>query len=226
MSYCFLLISVFFLANITDSAVAAPFPVQNDPLNAPRLDPDQLDNLIAPVALFPDPVLRVVLTGSAHPDQLGEAQSSIHAHANGLSNGSNWDDSVRGLATFPNVVGLLSQDPTWTSQLGVAYGSQPDDVMDAVQRMRARARAMGWLSSSAEQTVTGPNDAIQIQPADPRVIYIPVYDPQSVWGRPALGNYPRLFYPGESYAGIGPGLRFLPGVEVGDASPRAGASFQ
>jgi len=124
----------------------------------------------------------------------------------------NWDASVQALVAFPNVLVTMNQDVHWTTALGNALLAQQSDVMAAVQRMRARAQANGRLSSTAQQTVTtetqGRQAAIDIAPADPRVIYVPEYDPAYVWGPPAWGYYPPLYYGGY-------GFGFYPGINIG-----------
>jgi len=221
----FVLLTSAEMMNMTSSASAASIPVRELP-SAPapaHLDPDQLDNLIAPVALFPDRVLRMLVIAATHPDQLGEAQRWLHVHQDGNTEErlsavaeQNWDASVKGLASLPNVIALLNQDGGWTRQLAQAQISQSDDLIDSIQRMRGRALALGTLGSTPEQNVTiSAGGIIEIKPSNPGMIYIPVYNPEYVWGAPVLGYYPLLYYPTESYDLIGPGLRFLPGVDVG-----------
>jgi hypothetical protein len=212
------------MMNMNNSASAASIPVRELPSEpAPvHLDPDQIDNLIAPVALFPDRVLRMLVIAATHPDQLGEAQRWLHVHQEGNTEErmsavaeQNWDASVKGLASLPNVIALLNQDASWTRRLAQAQISQSDDLMDSIQRMRGRALALGTLDSTPEQSVTtGAGGAISIKPSSPGMIYIPVYNPEYVWGAPVLGYYPLLYYPTGSYDLIGPGLRFLPGIDV------------
>ena len=115
------------------------------------------------------------------------------------ANQQNWDPSVQALVAFPDVLNRLNSDISWTTDLGNAFLAQQADVMSAVQRLRASARMKGHLASSQQQTVSMQTQdgqaAIVIQPADPQVIYVPVYDPAYIWGPPAWGYYPPLFYP-------------------------------
>ena len=200
--------------------VAEPQPAlsfQHEVLPETQLDPDQLDNLIAPIALYPDRVLLLALTAAGHLDQLAEANR--HVLSGDTTPISELDPSVSALMALPNVISILTQNPHWTDQLGRAYLNQTKDLYDASQRMRAWADALEILGSSPEQlvskTVAGDESTIQIQPADSTMVYIPVYNPLSVWGKAKNGRYPNLYYPGESYAGIGPEYHFWPGVDVG-----------
>ncbi len=176
------------------------------------LAPDQLDNLVAPVALYPDELLGQVLAASTYPLELVEAQQWLQQNR-GLqgpqlmdaARQQNWDPSVQAMVAFPNVLALLSQDVRWTTDLGNAFLAQQADVMNAVQRLRARAQANGRLASTPQQTVTGGPSSIVIQPANPQVIYVPAYNPAYVWGAPAYGAYPPLGYGGY-------GFSFNPGV--------------
>src|SRR5580700_1436888 len=130
----------------------------------------------------------------------------------------NWDASIQAMVAFPDVLAKLNQDVQWTTALGNVFLAQQSDVMAAVQRMRARAQANGRLSTTPQQTVTtetqGGQNAIDIAPVDPQVIYVPQYDPAYVWGPPAWGYYPPLFYPG-----IGFGFGFGPGIYLGGFYP-------
>jgi Protein of unknown function (DUF3300) len=181
--------------------------------------PQQLDDLVAPIALYPDPLLGQVMAASTYPLEIVEAQQWLTRNS-GLTGAGrldaakqqNWDPSVQALVAFPDVLARLNSDISWTTDLGNAFLAQQADVMYAVQRMRASARANGKLSSSPQQVVTTQTDngqsAIEIQPANPQVIYVPTYDPEYIWGPPAWGYYPSLFYPGF-------GFGFWPGINVG-----------
>jgi hypothetical protein len=194
----------------------APVP---QPQQAPveLLAPDQLDNLVAPIALYPDQLLGQVLAASTYPLEIIEAQQWLQQNR-GLqgprlieaARQQNWDASVQALVAFPDVLTLLTSDIRWTTDLGNAFLAQQADVMNAVQGMRARAQQNGRLSSNPQQAVTVDNQdgqsAIQIQPANPQVIYVPTYNPAYVWGPPTYGAYPAL--------GYGPGYGFLYGAGV------------
>jgi hypothetical protein len=195
---------------------SAPPPVQ---ANAPALPPQQLENLVAPIALYPDPLLGQALAASTYPVELVEAQQWLQANGNlqgqqlmDAARQQSWDASVQAMVALPDVLAKLTQDVRWTTDLGNAFLAQQADVMSAVQRLRQRAQASGKLRSTPQETVTtedqGDQAAIEIQPADPQVIYVPTYDPAYVWGPPAWGYYPPLFYP--SY-----GYWFGPGIDLG-----------
>jgi len=168
--------------------------------------PQQLDNLVAPIALYPDPLLGQVLAASTYPVELVEAQQWLQANGNlhgqelvDAAKQQNWDASVQALVAMPDVLAKLNQDIHWTTDLGNAFLAQPSDVMASVHRMRARAESNGKLQSNQQETVTtqtqNGQQAIEIQPADPQVIYVPTYDPAYVWGAPEWGYYPPLIYP-------------------------------
>lgn len=199
----------------------APGPDQQPPPPAQMLSPDQLDDLVAPIALYPDPLLSQILVASTYPLEVVEASQWLAQNKTvtgqallDAAKQQNWDPSVQGLVAFPDVVARLNQDVRWTTDLGNAFLAQQADVMGAVQRMRAKAQSNGKLQSNQQQTVDVQNQdgqsAITIEPADPQVIYVPTYNPEWVWGPPVFGVYPPLFYPG-----IGIGFGFGPGIYIG-----------
>ena len=192
---------------------------QRAPAQAQMLAPAQLDDLVAPIALYPDPLLSQVLVASTYPLEVVEAQQWLQRNGNlrgqqltDAARQQNWDASVQAMAAFPDVLSMLNQDVQWTTALGNAFLAQQADVMAAVQRMRARARSNGRLNTTPQQTVTTETQngqtAIDIAPADPQVIYVPEYDPDYVWGPPAYGYYPPLYYSGL-------GFGFYPGINMG-----------
>jgi hypothetical protein len=198
--------------NPEPSAPAAP---------SPRLSPDQLQDLVAPIALYPDPLLTQILVASTYPLEVVEAQQWLQANRNlsgqqlmDAAKQQSWDPSVQALVAFPDVLGRLNSDVRWTTDLGNAFLAQQADVMNAVQTMRERAQANGRLNSTPQQTVStqtqNGQSAIVIQPADPQVIYVPEYDPMYIWGPPVWGAYPPLWYPG-----FGFGFGFGPGINIG-----------
>ncbi len=170
------------------------------------LTPVELDNLVAPIALYPDPLVSQVLAASTYPLEVVEAQQWLQAH--GYLSGQalvdaarqqNWDPSVQALVAMPDVLSRLTQNVQWITELGNAFLAQQADVMSAIQRMRWRAQAGGKLGSDSHERVTtetqGDQSAIQIMPAEPQVIYVPTYDPAYVWGPPPWGYYPLLDNP-------------------------------
>jgi uncharacterized membrane protein YgcG len=203
------------------SVLAQPSPSNAPAPNSPQLSADQLDTLIAPIALYPDDLLSQILAASTYPLEIVELSQWLQQNT-GLK-GENlmkearkqgWDPSVTALAAFPDVVANLNRDIRWTTDLGNVFLSQQAAVMDAVQRMRAKAQANGKLQSNSQVTVnTQTQDgqsAIEIAPVNPEVIYVPEYDPAWVWGPPVIGYYPPAWYPG-----IGFGLGFGPGIYIG-----------
>lgn len=188
-----------------------PQPYQAQP--APRLTQQELNNLVAPIALYPDMLLSEVLAASTYPLELVQAQQWMQGNPNlhgpDLVNAAKqqpWDPSVQALVAFPDVMSLLTRDIQWTTDLGNAFLAQQADVMDAIQQLRASARANGRLTDTPQQRVIvdqqNGQSAIEIQPADPQVVYPPVYNPVYVWGPPVYGAYPPLYYPAPAY-GIG-----------------------
>ena len=195
------------------------------PAPAP-LSPDQLNNLVAPIALYPDPLLSQVLAASTYPLEIVEAEQWVRQNGNlqgaqlvDAAKQQNWDPSIQALVAFPDALSLLSNDIRWTTALGDAFLGQQADVMNAVQVMRARAQANGRLATTPQQVVTTDTQdnqsAIEIQPADPQVVYVPVYNPAYVWGPPVWGAYPDLWYPD----GFGFGFGFGPGIYISSFFP-------
>jgi hypothetical protein len=176
--------------------------VSDDPL----LTDDELDELVAPVALFPDALLSQVLVASTYPLELVKAERWVHENADleaaariDAATLEPWDPSVITLAAgFPTVVERMAADLDWTEALGAALIAQNDDVLDAVQRQRARAAATGALTTNAAQTVVAEDDTIAIEPTEPGVVYVPSYDPALVYG-PAAGYAPSEAAPAAAY---------------------------
>ena len=160
----------------------------------------QLERLLAPIALYADPLLAQVLLASTFPDQITEAAQFVRARGTGGIDDQSWDVSVKAVAHYPTILNMMDAKPEWTSELGQAYASQSTDVMDAVQRLRGRANAQGNLVTTPQQQVVVEPNYIAIWPAQPRVIYVPVYDPEIIYVR-HVGYYGR--YPGAFVYGVG-----------------------
>src|SRR6202167_966498 len=146
--------------------------------------PDQLQQLVAPIALYPDSLVAQVLAASTFPAQIVEAdrwlQNNSTLKGDALAQAvdqMSWDPSVKALTAFPSVLGNMDKNLSWTSSLGDAYYNQQQDVMDAVQFMRQKAQQAGNLKTTPQQTVTNQGATVVIQPADPQVVYVPAYDP-------------------------------------------------
>lgn len=185
------------------------FAQQQQPIqqNASKgvLSPDQLDSLVAPLALYPDPILSQVLVASTYPLQIVEAERWLGKHSSltgkALADAAAkqpWDASVQALVMIPDVLKRLSQNISWTSDLGNAVLAQQEGVMQAIQRMRQRAEQKGALESTPQQTVatttSNGQNYITIEPASPQVVYVPQYNPEAVWGASAY-PYPAMYYP-------------------------------
>lgn len=154
------------------------------PLNAP-----QLEQLVAPIALYPDALVAQVLAASTYPGQIADAdqwrQMQGNASPDQIAAGAdaqNWDPSVKALVAFPQVLAQMDRNQQWTTDLGNAYYNQPQDVLQAVQVMRRRAQAAGTLESTPQQAVDYDQGYIQLTPVNPQVVYVPTYNPWSVYG--------------------------------------------
>ncbi len=187
-------------------ATATPYPQQGyapQPM-APQqsLEAGQLEQLVAPIALYPDTLIALVMTASTYPAQVSYAdrwrQAQGNADPNLLVAGANaqpWDPSIKALTAFPQVLAMMDQNQPWTTQLGNAYYNQPQDLLQAVQVMRQRAQTAGNLQSTPQQAVSYDQGYIQLAPADPQMVYVPSYDPWTVYGDPVTP------YPGFSLLG-------------------------
>jgi len=143
---------------------------------------DQLENLVAPVALYPDPLLAQVLLAATFPDQIDEAARTVRAFGPGYAvDSSPWDVSVKAVAHYPTVLSMMADKIDWTTSLGQAYVNQSSDLMDAVQRLRRQARSGGYLVTSPQQEIVDTDGYLYIYPAQPQYIYVPVYDPGIVF---------------------------------------------
>ncbi|HEX9562777.1 MAG TPA: DUF3300 domain-containing protein [Gemmatimonadaceae bacterium] len=147
---------------------------------------EELDNLVAPIALYPDALLAQILIAATYPEQVVIAARHVRERGTRGVDDEPWDLSVKAVAHYPPVLNMLSEDDDWSAALGQAYAGQSADVMDAVQRLREMAREQGNLVSTDEQTVIVENRRIVIVPAQPQVIYVPTYDPSVVFFRPVI----------------------------------------
>jgi len=190
----------------------------------PKIPADQLDSLVAPVALYADPLLAQVLAASTYPLELIQLKQWLDQNKNlkdkalvDAAQKQDWDASVQAMAVLPDVVKRLTEDIKWTTDMGNAFLAQQSDVMDAVQRMRAKAREKGSLKTNeqmkVETKVVESKSVIVIEQAKPEVIYAPSYDPVVVYGPPA---YPYPPTPPGYYA-AGAAISFGVGMMVGAA---------
>src|SRR5215469_8718196 len=195
------------------------------PAEDQKIPNDQLDSLVAPIALYPDPMLAQVLAASTYPLEIVQLQQFLTKNT-GLKDKAlsdavakqPWDPSVQALAGLPDVVKRLSDDIQWTTDLGNAFLAQQSDIMDAVQRMRKKAQDTGNLKSNQQQTVetkvVESKQVIVVQQADPQVVYVPSYNPTVVYGPPVY-PYPPIYYPPPGYYAAGMAISFGVGVAMG-----------
>ena len=150
--------------------------------------PEQLDNLLAPIALYPDPLLAQVLLAATFVDQVDEAARYVRARGPEGVDDAPWDVSVKAVAHYPLVLDYLADHINWTTSVGQAYVAQSTDVMISIQRLRRMAREQGNLQTTSEQEVVFDDDDIRIVPAQPTLIYVPSYNPAIVYyHRPVSG---------------------------------------
>ncbi len=165
---------------------------------------DELDKLLAPIALYPDPLLAQILPASTYPAEVADAEAWLN-HGGDVSSidEQDWAESVRAIAHYPDILHMMAGSMDWTANLGDAFLHQPEDVTDSIQRLRWRARAVGNLAGNAEQSVIVEGDYIQIVPAQPQYLYVPQYDTSVVY---VQGPAP----------GISPFIAFGFGLMIGD----------
>jgi len=198
-----------------DSGQTAPYP---------KFSKEELAQMVAPIALYPDSLVAQILMASTYPLEIVEADRWVKQNPNLKGNALNealkekgWDVSVKSLCHFPDVVSAMSQNLDQTSKLGDAVLSQQKDVMDTIQELRAKAQAQGNLKTTEQQKVIVEQQVIKIEPADPQVIYVPTYNPTVVYGPWWYPSYPPYaWYPGAAVAGgiIGFGIGYAVGASV------------
>jgi hypothetical protein len=175
-------------------AVHSPVVAMQEAAQA-ALSTAQIDELVSPIALYPDALVAQILAASTYPDQVTEANTWMQANSKlndaqraEAANKQSWDPSVKALTQFPSVLSNMAQNLSWTSALGDAFYNQQADVMASVQRLRKQAKDAGNLKTTPQQTVTTENQSgqqvIVIQPANPQVVYVPTYNPTVVYGTP------------------------------------------
>jgi Protein of unknown function (DUF3300) len=190
--------------------------------------PEQLQRLVAPIALYPDSLVAQILAASTFPDEIVEADRWVQANPDlkGQALGQAvdqqpWDPSVKALTAFPSVLGNMDKNLSWTSSLGDAYYNQQQDVMDAVQVMRHKAQAAGALKNEQHEVVKEDGPTIDIEPADPDVVYVPAYDPWLIYGYPIVAwpgwyPYPGIWFGGPYFSfGLGFGIGWFGGFGWG-----------
>lgn len=211
------------------NAVAVQAPQTAAPAEQPaaKIPADQLDSLVAPIALYPDPLLSQTLIASTYPLEVVQLQQWLAQHKDlkdkalvAAVEKQDWDPTIQGLAALPDVVKQLADNIKWTTDLGNAFLAQQNDVMDAVQRMRKKAQANGNLKSSEQQKVetktVESTQVIVIEQANPQVVYVPSYNPTVVYGAP-IYPYPPIYYPPPGYYAAGMAISFGVGIAMGAA---------
>lgn len=221
MIACAIAVALFSFPALAQAQQQAPPPPEQAPDQpAPsQLSPEQLQQLVAPIALFPDALVAQILAAAAYPTQIVEAERFLEQNPNlkGKDLGDavdqqDWDPSVKALTQFPSVLENMNKDLSWTLELGDANYNQQADLMSAIQYMRQKAQQAGNLRSTPQQSVTDQGGNIGIVPADPNVVYVPEYNPEFVYGYP-VGLWPG-FYPwwgvGGPYISFGLGFGISP----------------
>ena len=217
------------LVLLPGEAMLAATPQDSQPTQeaAAKLPPEQLDSLVAPIALYPDPLLSQTLVASTYPLEVIQLQQWL-AKNKGLKDKAladavkkeNWDPSIQATAALPDVVKQLAENIKWTTDLGNAFLAQQNDVMDAVQRMRAKAQGNGSLKSGEQQKVetkvVESKQVIVIEQSNPEVVYVPSYNPTVVYGAPVY-PYPPIAYPPPGYYAAGMAISFGVGMAMGAA---------
>jgi hypothetical protein len=207
------------MPGVPDGYAQAPVAGEGPPPAA--LSPPQLEELVGRIALYPDDLLAILLPASTFPLDIVQAERFLQKlkQDKNLKPDQRWDESIRNLLNYPEVIGMMSQDLDWTQDLGEAVVSQQGDVLKAVQAFRAKAASAGNLKTDDKQIIVQEKDTIQIVPADPEVIYVPQYQPstvivsQPIYVPPAYYPmpYPSYYYPyppGYAFAGFAAGAFF------------------
>jgi hypothetical protein len=191
---------------------------------------EQLDQMLAPIALYPDSLLSQVLMASTYPADVTEAAKWSKANPSQKGDaavkaveGKGWDPAVASLVAFPQALAMMSAKPEWVQTVGDAFLAQPGDVMDSVQRLRAAAQSAGNLKSNEQQKVIveqAPQTVIRIEPAQPQVVYVPAYNPTVVYGTWGYPSYPPYYWPTPGYTfgnALLSGIAFGTGIAITNA---------
>jgi hypothetical protein len=184
-------------------------------------DAMQLDQLVAPVALYPDALVAQVLTAATFAGQVTDADNWLHQYGGmppdqlaDAVNGMPWDPSVKALTEFPTVLDNMARNSSWSAALGDAYYNQPGDVMNAVQAMRYQAQQAGTLRNTPQQRVLYDGGLVVIEPVNPGLIYVPYYDPWAVYGAP-IGPWGGYYWGPQRGVVMGPGISIGFGAGIG-----------
>ena len=212
---------VWFLVLLT---VAPLWAASSDPNNSPMFKQEEIDQLVAPIALYPDSLLPEILMASTYPLDVVQADRWVKKNKDMKGDAltaelekTTWDPSVKSLVNFPEVLGMMSEKLDWTQKLGDAFLSQQKDVLAAVQKLRNKAQEQGNLKTTDQQVVKTEQQTIIIESASPEVVYVPTYDPAMVYGTWPYPAYPPYSYYPPGYSTGGRLLAFGAGVAVGAA---------
>jgi Protein of unknown function (DUF3300) len=219
-----------FLLTAPTIALAQPTPPTQAEANAALssaravFSPQQLDQMLAPIALYPDPLLTELLMAATFPQQIIDAEKWLQDPNNAALTGDAlvaalqplaWDPSVKSLAAFPQIIGMMNNHFDWTQALGLAFANQQAETMARIQFLRQRAVAAGQLKSTPQLRISSERSYVVIEPVDPAMIYVPVYNPVKVYGQWPDHDYPPVFVPpppnlysGEIGAAIGFSIGF------------------
>jgi hypothetical protein len=212
---------------------AGTAPPSAAPAGAPA-SKEQLEQLLAPIALYPDSLLSQVLMAATYPADVAEAAKWVKAHPDNKGDSAvkavqdqPWDPSVQSLAAFPQILDMMGAQPDWVQKLGDAFLASSKDVLDAVQRLRQKAQQAGNLKSNEQQKVvveqepTTQQTVIKVEPAQPETIYVPAYNPTVVYGTWPYPSYPPYYYPPPPY--YYPGGALASGIAFGIGVAAVGA---
>jgi hypothetical protein len=199
---------------------APPWILAQDSGTGATFRQEELDQMLAPIALYPDSLLGQILVAATYPDQVREADQWVRQNSNlqgdelnAALDGMDWDLSVKALVPFPQVLSMMSDKMDWTQRMGDAFLAQQEDVMDTIQRLRAKAHAQGNLNTTEQQKVVVRGESIEIEPANPRVVYVPTYNPTVIygsWWHPAYPPYAyNPYYPHYAYDPYYTGVGFV-----------------
>jgi hypothetical protein len=204
--------------------VTPPWVFAQDQPTARIFRQEELDQMLAPIALYPESLLAQSLMAATYPLEVVQADrwAKVNRNLRGdqlndALDQQNWDPSVKALVPFPQVLSMMSERLEWTQKLGDAFLDQQDEVMDTVQRLRARAQAAGNLRDTEEQRVMAEDGGIVIEPVNPEVVYVPVYDPTVIYGPWWYPAFPPFFFPPPPGVIFVRGFGFWRGVTVGRA---------
>jgi Protein of unknown function (DUF3300) len=207
---------------------AQPNPVPTAEAGATEFNLEQLDAILAPIALYPDELLTQTLMASTYPLQVIAASRWLEKDNNKNLKGDalaqaleseGWDPSVKSLVPFPQIIAMMNDNLEWTQQLGYAVATQQAAVFDSIQRLRRQAQRAGSLETTKQQRVVVQEDNVVIEPADPQIVYVPIYQPAEVYGEWPYPSYPPVYFPPQpayfppGYV-LGTGLAFAAGAAV------------